>query len=315
MWTGAISFGLVSVPVKLYSATEQHDVSFRQVHCTDGARVRFRRVCEKDGKEVPYADIAKGYELGDGQMLVLTDDDLADLPLPSAHEIEVLQFIPADQLDPLMLNRSYYIQPDKVGGRAYSLLRDALAKSGRIGLARVALRTRESLCALRVRDGLLVMETLLWPDEVRPPGFDAPDEKARPQEVSMAVSLIESMAGDFDPSQYTDGYQEALQALIAAKQSGSRPKPRKAQPAKAAGGLLDALQASLDVKKKPAGQPKAPAAAKRVAAAPPASPPRPRRPAAAKESVAGVGKAGRQPRGETRTSGGSAGAPPAKARR
>src|SRR5215469_11181088 len=167
MWKGAISFGLVMIPVKLYAATEQRDVTFRQVHREDGGRIKFRRFCSIDGEEVPFADVAKGYELPDGEMVILTDDDLADLPLPTAHSIEVVNFTPAEQLDTILANRAYYTEPEPAGVRAYALLRDALERSGKVAIARVALRQRESLASLRTRDGVMVLETLLWPDEVR----------------------------------------------------------------------------------------------------------------------------------------------------
>src|ERR1700684_1782889 len=222
MWKGAISFGLVTIPVKLYTATEQRDVSFRQVHAEDGGRIHFRRVCSLDDEEVPCADVAKGYELPDGEMVVLTDEDLANLPLPTARSIEVLNFSPAYQVDPILWNRSYYVEPEPAGARAYVLLRDALDRSGRVAVTKVALRQRESLATLRTRDGLLVLETLLWPDEVRTPdfGFLEEDIEVRAQELKMAASLIDSMTVDFDPEEYHDGYREALQELVNAKVEG-----------------------------------------------------------------------------------------------
>jgi DNA end-binding protein Ku len=248
MWKGAISFGLVMIPVKLYTATEQRDITIRQVHATDGGRIRFRRICELDGEEVPYGDVAKGYELPDGKVIVLTDEDLAELPLPTARSIEVLNFSPADQVDPILLSRSYYVEPEQAGARAYLLLRDALVQSGKVALARVALRQRESLATLRTRDGVLVLETMLWPDEVRAADFPFLDEdiEIRSQELRMAASLIDSMTEDFDPEQYHDGYREALEELVAAKAEGHA-APAAAEPAPAEPiSLLDALQASLD---------------------------------------------------------------------
>jgi DNA end-binding protein Ku len=262
MWKGAISFGLVTIPVKLYTATEQRDVSFRQVHVEDGGRIHFRRVCSLDGEEVPFADVAKGYELPDGEMVVLTDEDLAQLPLPTARSIEVLNFSPADQVDPILWNRSYYVEPEPAGARAYVLLRDALDRSGRVAVTKVALRQRESLATLRTRDGLLVLETMLWPDEIRVPdfGFLDQDIDVRAQELRMATSLIDSMTEDFEPDEYHDSYREALQELVEAKVEGRdvtpSPEPAPAEPAS----LLDALQASLDAATK-----KRPAPAKRAA--------------------------------------------------
>ncbi len=249
MWKGSISFGLVMIPVKLYAATEQKDIAFRQVHRDDGGRIRFRRICSIDGEEVPYEQVAKGYELASGEMIVLTDDDLADLPLPTTRSIEVLNFMPAEQLDPILLSRSYFIEPETAGSRAYVLLRDSLERSGKVALAMVALRQRESLATLRSRDGVLVLETLLWPDEVREPAFAFLDEdiEVRSQELTMAASLIESMTVDFDPEEYHDHYREALQELVDAKAEGR--EVIQPQAGEAAEGeptsLADALQASL----------------------------------------------------------------------
>jgi DNA end-binding protein Ku len=248
MWKGAISFGLVMIPVKLYAATEQKDIAFRQVHREDGGRIRFRRVCSLDGAEVPYEDVAKGFELAGGEMIVLTDDDMAELPLASSKSIEVMHFTPADQLDPILFNRSYYVEPEAAGVRAYALLRDALERSGRVAIAQVALRQRESLATLRTRDGVLVLETLLWPDEVRGAdfGFLDDDIEVRTQELRMATSLIDSMTVDFDPAEYHDRYREALQELVEAKTEGRDVvQPGEAEAPAASTSLADALRASL----------------------------------------------------------------------
>ena len=248
MWKGAISFGLVMIPVKLYAATEQKDIAFRQVHREDGGRIRFRRVCSIDGAEVPYEDIAKGYELPDGEMIVLTDEDMADLPLATSKSIEVMHFTPADQLDPILFNRSYYVEPENTGVRAYALLRDALERSGKIAIAQVALRQREALATLRSRDGVLVLETLLWPDEIRAAdfGFLDDDIEVRSQELQMASSLIDSMTVDFDPDEYHDRYREALQELVEAKIEGREVlQPQAEEEAAEPTSLADALRASL----------------------------------------------------------------------
>jgi DNA end-binding protein Ku len=248
MWKGSISFGLVTIPVKLYTATEQKDVTFRQVHAGDGGRIHFRRVCSVDGEEVPFADVAKGYELPDGEMIVLTDEDLGQLPLPTARSIEVLNFSPADQVDPILWNRSYYVEPEAAGIRAYVLLRDALERSGKVAVTKIALRQRESLAVLRGHDGVLVLETMLWPDEVRAADFPFLDQdiEVRTQELRMATSLIDSMTEDFYPDQYHDEYREALQELVEAKVEGREVIPAS-EPAASEepASLLDALQASL----------------------------------------------------------------------
>jgi DNA end-binding protein Ku len=255
IWAGTIAFGMVVIPVKLYAATEQRDVSFRQVHQEDGGRIQYRRVCTVDGEEVPYSDVAKGYELPTGDVVVLTDEDLSELPLATTHRIDVLHFAPAGQLDPILANKAYYLEPEPAGVRAYVLFRDALERSGRVAVAKVAIRQREALAALRVRAGVLVLETLLWPDEVRSPDFAFLEEDVdvHSQELKMAASLIDTMTEDFDPSAYHDAYREALEALVQAKIEGNevvRP-PGAITPERPAGGadLTEALRASVEAAK------------------------------------------------------------------
>jgi len=255
IWKGSISFGLVNIAVKLYSATEEKDVSFHQVHREDGGRIRYKRVCTIDGEEVAYNDIAKGYELPDGEIVVLTDDDLAELPLTTSREIDVLQFVPLEQVDPIYFNKSYYLEPDPKATKAYVLLRDTLEESGKVAIVKVALRRREALATLRVRDGVLTMETMLWPDEIRTPSFGFLDEspEVRKQEMAMAASLVDSLSGDFDPTEFTDQYREALESLIEAKVEGRDLVP--APETEVAGGgkvvdLVAALQASIEAAKK-----------------------------------------------------------------
>jgi DNA end-binding protein Ku len=253
IWKGSISFGLVMIPVKLYSATEQKDVAFHQVHRTDAGRIKYKRVCTVDGEEVPYSDIAKGFELPGGEIVVLTDEDFADLPLSTSRRIDVLQFVPLEQVDPIYFAKSYYLEPDGQGSKPYVLLRDALEGSGMVALVKVALRQRESLATLRARDGVFVLETMLWPDEVRTPDFPFLEEdvSVRPQELSMASSLIDTMAGDFDPDEFHDAYREALQAVIEAKVEGREvAQPAEAAPEPPATDLLAALRASVEAAKK-----------------------------------------------------------------
>jgi DNA end-binding protein Ku len=263
IWAGAISFGLVVIPVKLYSATEQRDIAFRQVHRKDGARIQFRRFCTLDGEEVPYADVAKGYELPTGDMIVLTDEDLADLPLVTAHRIEVLHFAPSTQVEPIYAAKSYYLEPEANGARAYVLFRDALENSGKVAVAKVALRQREALAALRVREGVITLETLLWPDEVRKPDFAFLDEdiEVRSQELKMAASLIDTMTEDFDPDQYHDDYREALEEVIQAKIEGNdivRPAGVIAPPTSQPADLTEILRASVAALKSERDKPGAP---------------------------------------------------------
>ncbi|MGH3948656.1 MAG: Ku protein [Pseudonocardiaceae bacterium] len=272
MWKGAVSFGLVTIPIHLYAATENKNVSLRQVHASDGGRIQYRRFCAAEDKEVPYADIAKGYELPDGEMVVLTDNDLAELPLSSSRAIDVLEFVPLESIDPIFFDRTYYLEPQKAATKPYVLLRDALHKSGNVAIAKVALRQRESMAILRVHADVLVMTTMLWPDEVRTPDFgflreDAP--QVRPQELTMAGSLIDSLSEPvFEPDKYTDSYRDALQAVIEAKVAGKATVAPKTKGGKAeVVDLMAALQASVNAAKKtrtaaPAGKTQAKPAAK-----------------------------------------------------
>ena len=224
IWKGAISFGLVSIPVRLFSATEEKDISFRQVHREDGGRIRYKRVCSVDGEEVPYADIAKGYELPDGEMIVLDDDDFANLPISSSRSVEVLSFVPAEQIDAVQMGKPYYCDPTGGDIKPYVLLRDSLEKADRVAVVKVALRQRERLAMLRPRDGVLVLQTLLWPDEVRAPklGFDDKDVTVRPQELAMAESYISALSGDFEP-------ERVLRRLPRGARGGHRGQGRRAR--------------------------------------------------------------------------------------
>ncbi|MFB9237082.1 Ku protein [Plantactinospora siamensis] len=250
IWKGAVSFGLVSIGVRVYSATEEKDIRFHQVHRADGGRIRYKRTCSVCGEEVTYDDIAKGYDIGGGEMVVLTDEDFADLPLTTSHAIDVLEFVPAEQVDPILYNKAYFLEPEGTAAKPYVLLRDALTDSDRVAIVKVALRQREQLATLRVREGVLLLNTMLWPDEIRQPDFGFLDEdiSVRPPELAMATSLIDSMAADFQPDAYTDDYRAALQEVIDAKVEGREvvaPEEEEAAPA-AAVDLMAALRASVD---------------------------------------------------------------------
>ena len=249
MWKGAISFGMVAIPVKLHAATASNRVAFVQVHQRDGGRITLRRVCTACGEEVPYTDVAKAHELPTGAIVVLTDQDLAGLPMATAHRIEILQFTPASQVDPVLRARSYYLEPEPASARSYVLLREALARSGNVAVARVSLRQHERLAALRAHDAVLILETLLWPDEMRAPEFAFVDQDidVASSELKMAASLIGAMTADFEPRLYRDGYHDALKELVIAKaerrevvwpDGGQELAGRPA-------GLLEALRASL----------------------------------------------------------------------
>jgi DNA end-binding protein Ku len=218
IWKGALTFGLVNVPVKVYSATEDHDVSLHQVHNTDGGRIRYQRKCEVCGEIVAFQDIDKAYDDGE-RTVVLTSDDLASLPAERSREIDVVEFVPSEQIDLLTLDKAYYLEPDSTSPKAYVLLRKTLEQTDRTAIVRFSLRQKTRLAALRVRGDVLVLQTLLWADEVREAAFPALDEPVRisAKELELSASLVESFASDFDPEEFTDEYQQELRTLIDAK--------------------------------------------------------------------------------------------------
>ncbi|MGI8948487.1 MAG: Ku protein [Ornithinimicrobium sp.] len=252
IWKGAVSFGLVNVPVRLYSATENHDLSFHQVRESDGSRIRYKRVAQADGEEVAYRDIAKAYETADGRTVVLTDEDFASLPHRSSKEIAVERFVPTAQIDPILDDKAYYIEPDAMGAKAYGLLRESLRESERVAVVTVSVRTRMTMAVLRVMDDVIVLQTLLWPDEVRDAGaLDHLDEVTEPKdsEVGMARMLIDSMAGDFEPAGHEDDYQQAIEALVQAKIEGGETTAPPEEDEEDSGEVVDllaALQRSVD---------------------------------------------------------------------
>ena len=218
IWKGALTFGLVNVPVKVYSATEDHDVPLHQVHAADGGRIRYQRICELDGEVVPYAEIDKAYDDGE-RTVVLTAEDIASLPAERSREIEVVEFVPSDQIDLLTLDRAYYLEPDSSSPKAYVLLRQTLEQTDRTAIVRFSLRQKTRLAALRVRGDVLVLQTLLWADEVREASFPGLDEpvKISAKELELSASLVESFSSDFEPEQFVDEYQQELRTLIDAK--------------------------------------------------------------------------------------------------
>lgn len=218
IWKGALSFGLVNVPVKLYSATEDHDVGLHQVHDADGGRIHYERRCDVCGKIVPYAHIDKAYDDGE-RTVVLTADDLAAMPAERSREIEVVEFVPNEQIDPIMFDKSYFLEPDGASPKAYVLLRRTLESTDRTAIVRFALRQKTRLAALRVRGDVLVLQTLLWSDEVREAAFPALDETVRisSKELELSSSLVDSYASDFTPDEFVDEYQKELRLLIERK--------------------------------------------------------------------------------------------------
>ncbi|NUS94884.1 MAG: Ku protein [Nocardia sp.] len=253
IWKGSIAFGLVNVPVKVYTATEDHDIKFHQVHAKDGGRIKYDRVCTVCGQSVAFADIDKQYESPEGDKVVLNDEDFAKLPVAEKHEIPVLQFVPSDQIDPILYDKTYYLEPDSNTPKAYVLLAATLERIDRTALVHFTLRQKTRLAAMRVRDGMLVLQTLLWPDEVRSVSFESLEDATapRPQEIKMAETLVESMSEDFDPDQYTDEYQVELQRLLdeaVASGDGKAPERPEAAAAESDAEVVDlvaALQRSL----------------------------------------------------------------------
>ena len=249
IWKGAISFGLVSIPVRVFSATDERGIALRQVHAADGGRIRYKRICELDGEEVPYSDIAKGFDLGGGELVVLTDEDMDSLPLASTKAVEVLQFVPAESYDPVAAARCYYLQADQHGAKPYVLLRDALARSGKVAIVKVALRSRESLAAIRPHGDVLLLQMMLWPEEIRDPSalVPDPDVTVREQEIAMAEAYIETLTGEFKPDDYTDEYAAALRAVVDAKVAGRQvvSVEENAEPAAEVVDLMEALRQSV----------------------------------------------------------------------
>ena len=254
IWKGDLSFGLVNVPVKVYSATESHDRKSYQVDSSDGARIRYRRVREGTDTEVDYSDIANAYETDSGESVILTKDDLASLPVQKSPEISIVEFVPVDQVDPIYFDKPYYLEPSSKSPKAYVLLAKALQETDRLAIASFTLRNRTRMAALRVIEpGVMTLQTLLWPDEVRKPDFDflGDDVQIRDQELKMASSLIDSMATDYDPDEFSDTYQDELSKLIEAKAEGGEAFPESDEKEEAAdedsdvADLLAALRASV----------------------------------------------------------------------
>ncbi|MFF2652880.1 Ku protein [Streptomyces sp. NPDC058045] len=300
IWNGAISFGLVSIPIKLVNATESHNVSFRQIHTEDGGRIRYRKVCELDGEEVVPEEIGKGYEDADGSIIPITEDDLDRLPIPTAKTIEIVAFVPADRIDPLQMGTAYYLAPNGVpAAKPYTLLREALRRSRRVAIAKFALRGRERLGMLRVVDETIAMHGLLWPDEIRAPESAAPQTEVtvRDAELDLADALMDTL-GEVDLDDLHDDYRDAVEELIAAKTAGEP----VARPAAEGGGkvidLMSALESSVRAAQEARGEtPEAEAAAAGTgggkAATPKSTAPKSaRKPAAPRKSTAARKTAG-----------------------
>src|SRR5512132_842314 len=222
MWKGAISFGLVTIPVAFCTATEDKPLGINELHGEGGGRIRHQRACEKDGEEVTVEHIVKGYEVEKARYVVLTDEDLNAIPVESSRAIDIHRFVDLEEIDPVMFKKSYFLVPEETGAKAYALLREAMADDGRVGIAKVSFRDKEHLAALRFKDEAFVLETMYWPDEIREADFGGVDvsAKVRGQELEMAKQLIESLSGEWNPEEYSDEYSEELLKIVEAKLNG-----------------------------------------------------------------------------------------------
>lgn len=254
IWNGAITFGLISIPVRLFTAVEEKDISFRQLHAKDNGRIRYKRTCEVCGEEVPYEDIVRGYEYEKDAYVVFTEEELERIPGDSIKAIDIVSFVPLEEIDPIYFNRSYYVAPEPSGLKAYKLLEKALGDSGRVGVAKVTLREKEYLSTLRIADGVFVLETMHWPDEIREAAFEELNKKVeiRQQELQMAKTLVDNLTDHFDPKQFADAYRDRLEEAAQQKIEGEEVTfaPTK-EPAKVAD-LMEALRASVEATKKSA---------------------------------------------------------------
>jgi DNA end-binding protein Ku len=252
MWKGAISFGLVTIPVAVYPATEEKTLRFNQLHEEDGGRIRMKRTCSIDGEEVPYEHIVKGYEYEKDRYVILTDEDFDAVPVESSRAIDIVQFVELEDIDPMMYKKSYYLVPEETGAKAYALLREAMSRDNKVGVAKVSFRDKEHLAALRFRDEAFVLETMYWPDEIREADFGGVDVdvKVREQELQMARQLIENLTGEWNPEEFTDEYREALLKIVEAKINGEEIEIAQPEPSAKVVDLMEALKASVAAAKK-----------------------------------------------------------------
>jgi DNA end-binding protein Ku len=256
LWKGAVSFGMVSIPIKLYTATDEKDISFNQLHKTDHERIRYQRYCPADDEVVELSDIVKGYEISPGQYVVLENEDFEKVPVDTTHTIEITDFVPADQIDPIYYQKTYYLEPDKVGAKPFALLREVLKDSKLVALAKVTLRQKEQLATLRIYNNTLALETMFYADEIRSTEeFDVPaDQKIGERELQMAKSLVDMLTGDFEPEKYQDNYRDALLELIEQKAQGQEISRPSAPAASKVTDLMEALRASVENARRERGE-------------------------------------------------------------
>lgn len=254
LWKGAITFGLITIPVKLYSAVQEKGLKMNMLHGEDGGRIKFKRECSKCGKEVTWDDIVKGYEYSKEHYVTFTDEELEALEVDSIHAIDVVSFVPLKDIDPIYFNKTYYVAPEPSGLKAYKLLAEALEAEGQVGIAKVALREKEHLATIRLKDGVFVLETMHWPDEIREAEFEELDKKidVRDAEVKMARQLVQQLSAEFDPTEFKDEYRAALEKLVEQKVAGEEVTVAAApeeEPTKVVD-LMEALRASVAEAKK-----------------------------------------------------------------
>ena len=254
IWSGTISFGMVSIPVNLYTATESHDVRFHLLHKRDGVRLKNVRWCPKDEKSVPWDEVVRGFEYAKGKYVPISEEDLDHLPVKSVHTVEISDFVKLEEVDPIYYDKAYYLAPEETGAKAFALLRQALEQTGRAAVAKVAIRDKENLCLVRPYGDVLSMETMFYANEIRSTeGIATDGAKVSPKELQMAVSLVENLSDRFDAERYEDEYQAALKKVINAKVEGA---PLPEAPTEKGGkvvDLMEALRASVEATKKKPG--------------------------------------------------------------
>ncbi len=268
MWRGAISFGLVSIPVRVYTATEEKTLRFNQLHEKDHGRIKYKRVCSKDGEEVPFDEIVKGYEYEKDRYVILDDEDLEAVPVESTRTIDIAQFVDRSEIDPIYYKKTYYLGPEEAGVKAYQLLRDSLREGDRVGIAKVSFRDKEHLAAVRLMEDVLVLDTMFWPDELREadlPGLEK-EAKVSDRELQMAQSLIENLSESFDPGAYRDEYREALLEIVEKKVAGEEIEVIEAPEPSKVVDLMEALKQSVEETKRKAPAKKTTARRRKAAA-------------------------------------------------
>ena len=254
LWKGAITFGLISIPVRLYSAVQEKSLKFNMLHEEDKGRIKYKRECAKCGKEVGWDDIVKGYEYSKDHYVQFSEEEMDSVDVDSVRAIDVVSFVPLESIDPIYFNKTYYVAPEPSGLKAYKLLQEALEAEGQVGIAKVALREKEHLATVRIKDDVFVLETMYWPDEIREPEFEELDKKieVRDAEVKMARQLVQQLSDDFKPGEFQDEYRIALERLVEQKVEGQEITIAEApeeEPTKVVD-LMEALKASVEQAKK-----------------------------------------------------------------